>query len=202
MVTGFGPPPAEQGLGRGANQLSSGGGGPGHRKDTRARAMAGGGLTGGGAGGRGGVQEASTAGPGSCGCCYRAAAKRGAQHDGDGGKQAKAQWKPSVSSRAAPERAGSDSRTDAQRAQRKVPPTAALAPRREGANMLPRADYGGAIRTNHFGAAPRRESGLVDCSSHYGASMGGNRAASSGRYRGLSTLPEATPSPTSKWERL
>ena len=77
-VTRFGRRPAGQELGLWASLPSRGGGGPGHRKDTRARTVAGGGLTGGGAGGRSGVQEASRAGPGDCGCCYRAAADSGA----------------------------------------------------------------------------------------------------------------------------
>lgn len=43
-VTRFVRPPAGQGLGRGASLPSSGGGGPGHRKDTRALAVAAGAL--------------------------------------------------------------------------------------------------------------------------------------------------------------
>ena len=77
-VTRFGRRPARQELGLWESLPSHGGGGPGHRKDTRARTAAGGSLTGGLAGGRSGVQEASRAGPGDCGCSYRAAADSGA----------------------------------------------------------------------------------------------------------------------------
>lgn len=77
-VLRFGRRPAGQGLGLWASLPSHGGGGPGHHKDTRARTVAGGSLTGGGAGGRSGVQKASRAGPGDCGCCYGAAANSGA----------------------------------------------------------------------------------------------------------------------------
>lgn len=66
----------------------------------------GGGLTGGGAGTRSWVQEASGAGTGGCGCCYSATAESGAEHDGYGGAQSKAEGKPGVNSRAARELVG------------------------------------------------------------------------------------------------
>lgn len=105
-VTRFRRTPAGQGLGRWASLPSSGGGGPRSPQGHAGANSGGGGLTGGGAGTRSWVQEASGAGTGGCGCCYSATAESGAEHDGYGGAQSKAEGKPGVNSRAARELVG------------------------------------------------------------------------------------------------
>lgn len=142
-----------QPLGRGASLPSCGGGGPGHRKDTRVRAVAGRGLTGGRAGSQGRVQEASRAGPGGCSRCYGAMAKSGAQHDGDGGTQAEAEEKPAVRSLAARRFAGNRTHvpTHSGRSMRSRPLRRSRPGGRITARLRP--GYGGPLRTNCLVAA-------------------------------------------------
>lgn len=129
---------------------SSGGGSPGHSKDTRARAVKGAGLTGGGTGGRDGVQEAS----GGRGC--GTATKGSGEHDGDRSALAGAEREAGVSSRAAQQFVGAGLTHRRTLGGAEGPPPAELAPAEAGGGCREVSGrYGGALRTNHAGALRR-----------------------------------------------
>lgn len=108
---------------------SSGGGSPGHSKDTRARAVEGAGLTGGGNGGRDGVQEAS----GGRGC--GTATKGSGEHDGDRSALAGAEREAGVSSRAAQQFVGAGLTHRRTLGGAEGPPPAELAPAEAGGGV-------------------------------------------------------------------